>query len=179
MELKNSDLQAVVAFAADCARPALRIFRELYPSDLRLESAVLAAEAFAAGTPRSKQLRDAAWTALRVAKVEGAKGQEAAAEAALSAMMAAGSAFLHPIYQPDQVKHILGAAAHCAAAFELNAGRNPIVGEEWVARAKNIATPALADVLCRFPAAPSGGRRVGELIRMLDRELRLRCIRGI
>ncbi|HEX6352474.1 hypothetical protein [Actinophytocola sp.] len=34
------------------------------------------------------------------------------------------------------------------------------------------ATPAVVDVLERHPAAPAGGGRVGELIRMLDADLR-------
>jgi hypothetical protein len=34
------------------------------------------------------------------------------------------------------------------------------------------ATPAVVDVLKRLPAAPGGGGRVGELIRILDAELR-------
>lgn len=41
-----------------------------------------------------------------------------------------------------------------------------------LAAALSYATPALVDVLCRYPSAPGGGGRVGELVRRLDAALR-------
>ncbi|WP_222426645.1 hypothetical protein [Amycolatopsis rhizosphaerae] len=46
------------------------------------------------------------------------------------------------------------------------------VGADHIEQAAHRATPAVIDVLKRFPAAPDGGGRVGELIRVLDAGLR-------
>ncbi|WP_235000871.1 hypothetical protein [Marinactinospora thermotolerans] len=71
-----------------------------------------------------------------------------------------------------QVKHILGSAAHAARAFELSVGDDPAVAAEHIARARAHARPIVVDVLRRYPPAPAGGGRVGELIRRLDVSLR-------
>jgi hypothetical protein len=47
---------------------------------------------------------------------------EAARDAARAAGHAAAAAYLHPLAESHQVKHILGAAAHAARAAELAAG---------------------------------------------------------
>ena len=99
-------------------------------------------------------------------------GQAAASDAARAAGHAAGAAFLHPRAQATQVKHILGAAAHAARAAELAAGDDRAVGAAHVAEAARRATPAVVEVLSRYPSAPDGGGRVGELIRLLDAALR-------
>jgi hypothetical protein len=71
-----------------------------------------------------------------------------------------------------QVKHILGAVAHAARAAELIAGDDRDVGAEHIEQARQRATPAVVEVLKRYPAAPPGGGRAGELIRDLDEALR-------
>jgi hypothetical protein len=87
-------------------------------------------------------------------------------------MSAASAAYLHPLADAHQVKHILGAAAHAARAAELVAGDDRDVGAGAIERARRRATPAVVDVLRRYPAAPPGGGRVGELLRDLDEALR-------
>ena len=67
---------------------------------------------------------------------------------------------------------LLGAAAHAARAAELVAGDDRAVGAELVERTRRRATPGVVDVLRRYPAAPVGGGRVGELLRDLDGALR-------
>ncbi len=89
-------------------------------------------------------------------------------------MCAASAAYLHPLADAHQVKHILGAAAHAARAVELMAGDDRAVGAEHIEQALRRATPAVVDVLKRYPAAPPGGGRVGELLRDLDKALRSR-----
>ncbi|MDT5321730.1 MAG: hypothetical protein QOD88_4252, partial [Mycobacterium sp.] len=89
-----------------------------------------------------------------------------------AALAAAGAAFLHPLAKATQVKHVLGSAAHAARAFELAAGDDPTVGDDHIAQARILAPPVLVEVLKRYPAAPPGGGRVGELIRRLDASLR-------
>jgi hypothetical protein len=167
--LSTQDLREVTAFAAGCAELALEIFEAAQRDDSRPRDAINAAWEFARGGKRGKVLRDTAWAALNAAK--GAQ-TAAACEAARAAMSAAGAAYLHPLAKATQVKHILGAGAYAARAAELLAGDDPAVGADHVERAAQRATPGVVDVLKRFPVAPTGGGRVGELIRMLDAKLR-------
>ena len=137
----------------------LPIFESANPSDFRPREAIDAAWDFARGGKRGKRLRDCAFAAMKAARDA---TTPAAREAAQAAVAAAASAYLHPIAKATQVKHILGSAAYAARAAEL-AG----TGFERPAPAA-----AVIDVLRRYPAAPAGGGRVGELVRELDRELR-------
>lgn len=172
IDLSRSDLRAVVGFAVACARPALAVFERQRPDDRRPRAAVDAAQAFAAGGERTKVLRDTAWAAQRAAQDARDAGDAAASDAARAALAAAGAAFLHPLAKATQVKHILGAAAHAARASELAAGDDPAVGVGHIARSRALAGPDVIDVLRRYPPAPGGGGRVGELIRRLDASLR-------
>ncbi|MFI5824977.1 putative immunity protein [Streptomyces rishiriensis] len=171
--LCRQDLREVTAFAAACAEVVLEVFEADQPNDSRPRDAISAAWEFARGGERGKSLRDTAWAALKAAK---SADTAAAREAARAAMSAAGAAYLHPLAKATQVKHILGAGAHAARAAGLVAGPNPGVGVEHVERAVHRATPVVVEVLKRFPAAPGGGGRVGELIRMLDADLRSRTL---
>lgn len=172
IELSRSELRAVTGYAVACARPALAIFERDRPDDRRPRAAIDAAQAFAEGAERTKALRDCAWAAQRAAQEARDAGQAAASDAARAAVGAAGAAFLHPLAKATQVKHILGSAAHAARAFELSAGGNPSVGADHIARSRTLAHPVVTDVLRRYPVAPAGGGRVGELIRQLDASLR-------
>ncbi|MET8585268.1 putative immunity protein [Streptomyces collinus] len=167
--LSKRDLREVAAFAAACAETVLDVFEADRPDDARPREAVGAAWEFARGGERGKALRDTASAALKAAR---SAGTVAAREAAWAAMSAAGAAYLHPLAKPTQVKHILGAGAYAARAAELVAGDDRAVGAESLERTVRRATPVVVDVLRRFPAAPGGGGRVGELIRVLDAELR-------
>lgn len=172
VELDLTDLRAVTGFAVACARPALDLFERDRPDDARPRTAIEAARSFADGARRSRALRDGAWAALRAAREARDAERLAASEAARAAMAAAGAAFLHPLAKATQVKHILGSAAHTARAFELAAGGDPAVGAHHVEQTRVLATPAVVDVLRRYPPAPSGGGRVAELLRGLDTSLR-------
>nr|WP_225813804.1 exonuclease SbcC [Streptomyces spinosus] len=167
--LSKQELREVTAFAAACAEVVLEVFEADQPDDSRPRDAIGAAWEFARGGERGKSLRDTAWAALKAAK---SADTAAAREAAHAAMSAAGSAYLHPLAKATQVKHILGAGAHAARAAELVDGNHAGIGAEHVERAVQRATPVVVDVLKRFPAAPAGGGRVGELIRILDADLR-------
>jgi hypothetical protein len=169
--LSKQDLREVTAYAAECAQGALETFESTQPDDSRPRDAINAAWAFARGGERGKALRDAAWAALRAAR---GADTEAASNAARAAMSAASAAYLHPLADAHQVKHILGAAAHAARAAELVAGDDPNVGVEHLERARRRATSAVVDVLKRYPEAPPGGGRVGALLRDLDQALRCR-----
>lgn len=167
--LSVPDLREVTAFAAGCAEGALEIFQADRPDDTRPRAAIEAAWDFARGGRRGKALRDTAWAALRAAKET---DDAAAREAAMAAMCAAGAAYLHPLAKATQVKHIVGAGAFAARAAELVAGGDHAVGAEHLDEAAKRATPTVVAVLRRFPRAPDGGGRVGELMRQLDSQLR-------
>jgi hypothetical protein len=167
--LDIEDIRAVTAYAADCAAEILSIFEQAYPFDTRPRVAIEAARKFARVGKREKALRAAAWDALKAAQET---ETAAASHAARAAMSASAAAFLHPLAHSSQVRHILGAAAHAARAAELAAGGAPAVGADWVASQSRRASPKLIEVLRRYPAAPPGGGRTGELLRILDQTLR-------
>jgi hypothetical protein len=167
--LSLQDLREVTRYAAESAQEVLEIFERAHPADSRPRDAIDAAWTFARGGERGKTLRDAAWAAQKAARDA---DTAAAGDAARAAMCAASAAYLHPLADAHQVKHILGAAAHAARAAELIAGDNRAVGAAHVEQARRRAAPAVVDVLKRYPAAPPGGGRVGELLRALDGALR-------
>jgi hypothetical protein len=174
--LSKQDLRQVTSYAAESAQEVLEIFARAHPADPRPRDAIDAAWAFARGGERGKSLRDAAWAANRAAREA---ATTAAGEAARAAMCAASAAYLHPLADAHQVKHILGAAAHAARASELMAGDDRDVGADHIEQARLRATPGVVDVLSRYPAAPPGGGRVGELLRGLDAALRGRFLRPL
>lgn len=171
-ELSLAELREVAAYAIACARPSLPVFEQARPDDPRPRAAFEASQAFADGAKRTKVIRDAAWGAQRAAQETRGAGQAAASEAARAALATASACYLHPLAQATQVKHILGPAAHAARALELCAGEHPAVGDGHIIRVQALARPVLVDVLSRYPAAPPGGGRVGELVRALDAALR-------
>jgi len=172
IELSLPELREVTGYAVARARPTLAIFERERPDDQRPRAAIDAAQAFADGAARTKALRDNAWAAHRAAQETRDAGQAAASDAARAAANACGAAFLHPLARAAQAKHILGSAAHAARALELLAGGDPTVGAGHIAQSRLLAHPVVVDVLSRYPAAPPGGGRVGELIRQLDASLR-------
>jgi hypothetical protein len=169
--LSKQDLREVTRYAAESAQEVLEIFENAHPADPRPRDAVDAAWTFARGGDRGKSLGDAAWAAQKAARDA---DTAAAREAARAAMSAASAAYLHPLADAHQVKHILGAAAFAARAAELLAGDDRDVGADHLEQARRRATPAIVDVLRRYPAAPPGGGRVGELLRALDEAIRSR-----
>jgi len=165
--LSMRDLRAVARYAAGSAQDVLEIFERAHPADCRPRDAIDAAWTFARGGKRGKALRDTAWAALKAARDA---DTAAAGAAARAAMCAASAAYLHPLADAHQVKHILGAAAYAARAAELRTGEGRDVGH--LVQARRRAGRNVVDVLRRYPAAPSGGGRVGELLRHLDEALR-------
>jgi hypothetical protein len=167
--LSMRDLREVTSYAAESAQEVLEIFERAHPADSRPRDAIDAARTFARGGKRGKSLRDTAWAAHKAAREADIA---AAGDAARAAMCAASAAYLHPLANAHQVKHILGAAAHAARAAELVASDDRDVGADHIEQARRRATPVVVDVLSRYPTAPPGGGRVGELLRDLDGALR-------
>ncbi|MGW3958247.1 putative immunity protein [Amycolatopsis sp. NPDC005003] len=161
MELTLDELRSLTGWAADCAARTL----PLIPHDPRPAAAIAAAREFAAGGPRTKALRTAAWAALAAA---GSAPDPAAAAAARAAVGAAGAAYLHPLESPHQVKHIVGPAQQAALAREL-AGGSAEAEIEW---ALTHAPAEVRTLLNRFPPGKPGKTRLGELHRSLETALR-------
>ncbi|TDQ65719.1 hypothetical protein EV188_101971 [Actinomycetospora succinea] len=156
MQLSLDEIRAVTAYAVACAEPALALVGD----DPRPRAAIDTARAFAAGAGRTKALRDVAWAAHRAAREA---SDASAREAARAAGHAAGAAFLHPLATATQVGHILGAAASATLAL----------GDDGhLERCRDLAPPVVVDVLRRYPPAPPGYGRAGELMRALDAALR-------
>ena len=169
--LSMQDLREIASYAAESAQEVLEIFERAHSADPRPRDAIDAAWTFARGGARGKTLRDTAWASHKAARDA---DTAPAGDAARAAMCAGSAAYLHPLADAHQVKHILGAAAHAARAAELIAGGDRDVGAEHFEHARRRATPAVVEVLKRYPAAPPGGGRVGELLRDLDEALRAR-----
>src|SRR5215211_8286645 len=123
--LSMQDLREVTRYAAESAQEVLEIFERVHPADSRPRDAIDAAWTFARGGKRGKILRDTAWAGLKAAREA---DTATAGDAARAAMCAASAAYLHPLADAHQVKHILGAAAHAARAAELIAGDDRDVG---------------------------------------------------
>ncbi|MDI9893754.1 exonuclease SbcC [Rhodococcus sp. IEGM 1381] len=162
VELSLDDIRHVAAFAATCARRALPIFEASHPNDLRPRSAIDGAGSFAETGHRTAELRRLAWDAHKAAREV---TESAAIDAALAAMHAAGAAFLHPLYSPHQVTHILGSAVHLALTD------SKVVAEqiEWIDAQSNAIVRA---ILRRFPSPAAGRTKFGILLVQLDTELR-------
>lgn len=167
-----TELREITAYAVACAAPALAISERDCPDDPRPRSSLDEARRFAAGANRNNALRTTSLAAHRAAKAAQEAGLQAAADAARAAGHAAGSAYLHPLAKAHQVIHILGSAVHAARSIELNAGDDRNVGADYIDRAIGLASPSVVSVLKRYPDAPGGGHRVGELLRELDASLR-------
>ena len=168
-ELTMDELRAVAGFALRCAEPAQVVFTRMCPDDPRPAAALAAARDFAEGAPRSRLQRTAAVAAHRAGREA---PSQAAGHAATAAGDAAAAAYLHPLANPTQLRHLLGAAAHAARAVELAAGDDPVVAEYALTAAAKAATPGVLDVLGRYPRAPRGRSRVAVLLRRLDSLLR-------
>ena len=169
VELTMDELRAVVGYAVACAEPALVIFRKDHPEDARPAQALDAARDFAEGSPRTRRQRSSAADAHRAAR---AASSPAAQHAARAAGDAAAAAYLHPLANATQVRHILGAAAQAARAAELARGDDPVVAEYVITAAAGRATPVVLDVLSRYPRVPRGRARVAVLMARLDSLLR-------
>lgn len=170
-DLTMDELRVVARYVAETAEEVLAVFEDIRPQDRRPRSAIAAARQFVDGAPRSKTQRVASLNAHRAASES---PTEAARLAAQAAGDAASAAYLHPIAKGHQVGHILRAAANAARISEINSGDDPAAADRVLQRASRRASPALIDVLRRYPPAPAGKSRVAQLMSKLDSSLRAR-----
>ncbi|MGW7681229.1 putative immunity protein [Kribbella sp. NPDC054772] len=163
--LSLDELRVLGLWTADCAEQVLPLFEAVAPDDRRPRDAIEAVREFGAGGKRTKAIRTAAWAALKAA---GEVEDPAADAAARSALGAAGSAYLHPLATPTQVKHVVASAQYAAYAREL-AGGDPDTMIRW---AVERVPPTVRDLLQRYPEGTPGRSRLGDLHREIEAELR-------
>ncbi|MCK0091419.1 exonuclease SbcC [Rhodococcus sp. F64268] len=168
-ELTHDELRVVARYVAESAHEVLSRFEAVRPDDPRPRAALDAAWEFIGGARRTKLQRITSMDAHRAAADAPTEVARLAAQAAGDA---AAAAYLHPIAKAHQVGHILRAAANAARIAEIEAGDVPAVGYKMIERARMRATPVLIDVLCRYPAAPTGRSRAAQLMAALDTALR-------
>ncbi|MEU6312192.1 putative immunity protein [Streptomyces sp. NPDC047014] len=169
-ELSMDELRVVARYVAETAQQVLPVFEDAHPDDARPRAAVDAAWEFVNGAPRTRLQRITSMDAHRAAKDA---VTEAARLAAQAAGDAASAAYLHPIAKAHQVGHILRASANAARIAEIAAGEDPETANRAMEEARERATPALIDILQRYPLAPTGKSRPAQLMTTLDLSLRV------
>ncbi|WP_433260617.1 putative immunity protein [Actinosynnema sp. CS-041913] len=167
--LSDEDRRLVASWAVDCAERALPLFEAKAPGDTRPREAIEGTRAFAVGGKRTARLRTLAWAALAAGREV---GDPVATAAARAASAAAGTPYIHALATPHQANHIHGPALYQAQARELAAGGDPDVGDEEIRWAIEHASPALREVVRRFPAGRPSRSRLGLLKHQLDTGLR-------
>ncbi|WP_350271503.1 putative immunity protein [Brevibacterium sp. CBA3109] len=164
--LSMEDLRSVVAFTSAAAEVVLPHFEMQCPEDGRPRQALIAAHAFVHGEPRSMAQRVSAPAAHRA-------GREADSEVAFHAAMAAGdaaaSAYLHPLADSIQVKHIVRAPAHAVRVMELTGSpdEDPDLDTLLDGFASH-ATSQLSDVLRRYPRIGAPPSRISAHINRIN-----------
>lgn len=167
MILTLDDLRCVGRWTASCAARGLSLFEAGQPNDPRPREAVEGIRDFARGGPRVARLRNLALAAYAAAR----EAEDPVLQAiARSAGLAASSAYTHPLATTDQARHILGPAVYAALARERAGG--PAAGQREIQWAVRQATPALREVLQRFPPQHPGHTRLAVLFAQLDAALR-------
>ena len=161
------DLRVVGLWAVACAERVLPLFEAAAGADPRPREAIEGIREFAHGGKRAARLRVLSLAALAAARdVE----DPVAKAAARSACQAASAAYTHPLATIDQARHILAPAVYGALARELEEGF--AAGDEEIRWAAAQTSPALREILERFPPQNPGRTRLA--IRYYELDCRLR-----
>lgn len=169
MTLSDDDRRLVGGWAADCAERVLPLFEAVAPADHRPREAIDGIRAFVRGERRTARLRGVALAALAAAREV---DDPVATAAARAAGIAASTAYTHALATPDQAKHVLGPAAYAARARELASAGDPDAARDELRWAIDHASPAVRNILRRWPARGTGRGRLDALMSELDAGLR-------
>jgi len=167
--LDNKERRAIGLWAADCAERVLALFEARVSGDTRPREAIEGIRLFGRGGERTARLRSLSWAAYAAARES---GDPVAAAAARAAGLAAATAYVHALATVHQAKHVLGPAVYGARARELAAGPDSSAGDEEIRWAIEHASPAVREVVRRFPVRASGRGRLDALLCRLDAGLR-------
>lgn len=165
LPLTLDELRVIGRWAADCAERVLPLFEAKAPTDTRPRHAIEGIREFSRGEKRTKGLRSLALAAHAAAREV---NDESAAAAARAAGIAAAVAYMHPIADAEQTKHLLGAGVYAALARECVAKG---AGEE-IRWAIEHAAPVVGEVLRRYPVRRATRSRLDQLYAELDWALR-------
>jgi hypothetical protein len=169
--LSLESLRAIGAWAADCAERALSLYETHAHSESRPRAAIEGIREFAGGGRRTARLRYLAMEAHAAAREI---GDPAAGAAARAAGLAAASAYMHPLADVHQTKHIVGPAAYAALALELDHDGDPRVVYGEIRWAIEHAPAEAREVLLRMPAREAGKSRLDTILYELDAGIRAR-----
>jgi hypothetical protein len=167
--LSLDDRRLFGSWAADSAERVLPLFQAKAPSDSRPRDAIEGSRIFARGGKRTVQLRTVALAALAAARDV---GDPSAAAAARAAAAAATTAYTKALAAPHHAKHALVPAVYAALAREIAANDDPVAGDEEIRWAIDHASPAVREIVCRWPARVPGRTRLNALYYQLDAGLR-------
>ena len=151
----ETELRAIVRWAAECADRALPTFEDAVAGDARPRAAIRAARIFVDTGERTAALREASSAAFAAARETGYPSASAAARAASAA---AGVAFLDPAASPHGLNHVYGAAMHAATALGAT---------DWP-----LPPPEVAAVVRRYPPPEARKDRASRFVVRLDAALR-------
>lgn len=150
----------------------LALFEGKLPSDSRPREAIEGIQVFARGGNRTVLLRSQALAALAAARQAGDASATAAARAA---GFAAATAYTKALAAPHHANHALGPAVYAALAREFAAGGDTDAGDEEIRWAVDHASPAVREIVGRWPARVPGRTRLEALFYLLDAGVRGRA----
>ena len=156
LTLDEDDRRVLAPWAADCAERTLPLFEAQAPDDRRPRDAIEGLRAFA-----RRELRVGPMRALAAASHAAAR--DVGDAAAVAAARAAG----HATATAHMAAHARGVPAYGAIAAALAAPDDPTAADDHVAWAMSLVSPAVREVLGRLPPPPTGGGRLGALVRQV------------
>lgn len=169
INLSLDDRRLLGGWAADSAERVLVLFEAKAPLDIRPREAIDGVRLFARGGNRTVLLRTQALAALAAAREI---DDPSAAAAAQAAGYAASTAYTKALSAPHHAKHALAPAVYAALARVCTAAGGPRDGEDEICWAIGHASPAVCDIVCRWPARAPGRTRLDMLFYQLDAGLR-------
>jgi len=169
---EQAPLRPIVLWAASYADEALSVFESRHPDDRRPREAIEAGRDFGNGKQRGKNLRMAAFAAMKAGK----DLDEPSKHAVQAAVLTAAVAYTHTDLQTGlqgvrQARHILGPIVYAALAVE-TAANTPTAGDDILQRAIESAPSEVTRILQRMPPQPLKEGRIETLFVRLDSALR-------
>lgn len=163
-------LRPATGWVLPTVEPAVALYEAQLSTDGRPRAALEAAQRFAEGGRRGRELRTTAWAAHQAS---GGCSDPALKSAARAASLTAAVAYMHPdLIDATQLKHLYGPVVYSAQALELAADGSPEVGERVLAQALATATDSVRSLAQSMPALPVAKTRLSHLYAMLDTGLR-------
>ena len=169
ISLSMDDRRLLGSWAADCAVRVLKLFEARAPSDTRPREAIRGIRIFAGGGERTIALRNVALAALAAARDV---DDPVATAAARAAGFAASTAYTKALFASHHAKHAIGPAVYAALARQLAADDADSAADREIRWAIRHATPAVREIISRWPARVRGRTKLDAFFYQLDAGLR-------